>query len=240
MKRIHYILLIFGILISCKNDKCNVIFKTSGNLTLVDTSNENHHEFKTYDSTNRMSIFPIYYLGKVKDTIKLRKKPISIFEFRENKYENRNFAFPDSNKIKIIVDTNFNLTHTEYYKHYSKDSKLIIDSSRTFYAYPIFIYNLSDSLINIANFNELRYTVRQAKNEFGNWVDIEKPIRYSCGTGGRTLAIKPKQLLIAKLERFNGQIKTECRLKFLFFSSDTIYSNTYFEHLDKRQLVGIF
>ncbi len=99
--------------------------------------------------------------------------------------------------------------------------------------------NTSDSFsFSVGEFCSLFCFVRQAKNEHGRWVDVEYPTYYSCGTNARDIVIEPQGFLVAKLIRFKGKYKTECRLKFDRWKSiPPVYSNTFVDYIDKRQLL---
>lgn len=237
----YIVFFIFSMLLSnCQQKEVATTIQKSRNLTLIDSAKECNN-FLLYSADDRQGFYPIFYVGKQTDTIKLGQEAIFEWNCQQKEYTyHRKFA--DSTEIKIVVDTTFSLNYTIYYKHYSeKESKKIIDSTQTFKAYPIFVYNLTDFLIHLGTHNHLGKTVRQAKNEQGIWVDIETPISYFCGTGARDVVIEEKQVLVAKLLRYKGDFKTPCRLKFTtknpFLNIPcTVYSNIFIDYIDKRQL----
>lgn len=236
------ILFIFGVLLSsCEQNKIATTIQKNGNLTLVDSTKECNN-FLPYSAENRQGFYPVFYIGEQTDTVKLGQEAISEWNYQQKQYPYHK-KFADSTEIKIVVDTTFSLNYTEYYKHYSeKEGKKIVDSTQTFKVYPIFVYNLTDSLVHLGTHNHLGRTIRQAKNKQGIWVDIETPVRYFCGTGARDIVIEEKQVLIAKLLRYRGDFKTLCRLKFttknpflnVYYN---VYSNTFVDYIDKRQLI---
>jgi hypothetical protein len=238
----YIILFIFSVLLSsCEQNKIATTIQKNGNLTLVDSTKECNN-FLPYSAENRQGFYPVFYIGKQTDTIKLGQEAIFEWNYQQKSYPYyKNFA--DSTEIKIIVDTTFSLNYTEYYKHYSeKEGKKIIDSTKTFKAYPIFVYTLGYLLIYVGKYNHFGHTVRQAKNEQGIWVDIETPISYFCDTNARDVVIEEKQVLIAKLLRYKGDFKTLCRLKFTTKNSFlnieyNVYSNTFIDYIDKKQLI---
>lgn len=149
---------------------------------------------------------------------------------------NHIMGFIDSNKMKIVVDTTFSLSFQETYWHYKSDSDFnkIVDSIRLLKSYPVIVFNESDSMLEVGRFNDLR-VVRQVKNEAGDWQNIEVLPFYFCGTGSRELVIEPGWILIAKLLRYKGDFKTQCRLKYEGFKR-VVYSNVFNDYIDKRQL----
>lgn len=215
-----------------------VTVETNGAVTLVDSSAKTEN-LLVYQPSDREGFYPVYYVGLPMDTIVLGQRQIPKYKFGQKSYNNGTFAWADSTKIKIIVDTAFSLVHTFFHEHYDEEkNKGIIDSTESVKAYAIFVYNTSDSLLSVGHFGELGYTIRQARNEQGEWVDIEIPINYSSGTNARHIVLEPKYILIAKLLRYKGDFKTECRLKFTRWHK-TIYSNSFTDYIDKRQLTKI-
>jgi len=87
----------------------------------------------------------------------------------------------------------------------------------------------------VGTYNAVGYLVKQTKNEQGQWVALEKPIDYFCGTYKRQLVIEPGQVLIAKRLRYQGDQRVECRLKFSKWRR-TVYSNTFLDNVPKSQL----
>ena len=224
------------IITSCNNETSMCSIHRFGQTVIIDSS-ELTENLWTYDSKNRLGYFPIYYIGKAVDTIYLGKRKIPRTCYGQKDYSKyKNFTIADSNKMKIIVDTSFSLTYNDYFYHNSeRQEKEIIDSTKPYNCYAIFVTNQCDSPIFVGNFSELGYTVRQAKNELGIWVDIETPMRYFCGTGARKIVIEPNELIVALLPRYKGDYKTECRLRFMDWKY-SIYSNVFTDYIDKKQL----
>ncbi len=210
--------------------------QSNGQIVIIDSSKQTGTLWP-YNSDERYGYYPIYYIGESVDTIHLGQRQISGSRYGQKNYSKyKSFTLADRAKMKITVDTSFSLTHTVYYRHYSeKQDEEIIDSTKSFRAFPIFVTNICDSLLSIGYFSELGFTVRQAKNEKGNWVDIETPIRYFCATGARDIVIEPNELIVAMLLRYKGEFKTECRLRFTS-SGHSVYSNIFTDYIDKRQL----
>jgi len=243
MKQILYLMVV--LLHACTSTNNTFTIQTNGSLTLLDSA-ASAATFLPYASDEiRHGFYPVFYLGNKTDTIRLGQKPIYEWSSGGKIYPYYNSCSIDSTKMKIIVDTTFLLTYTKDYWHYSHEKEQkIIDSVVLFHAYPIFVYNVSDSLFDVGIYNHLGNTIRQAKNEQGNWVDIETPINYFCGTSARRVVIEPKQVLIAKLLRYKGTFKTACRLKFIakqtaFCQATSVYSTIFMDYIDKRQLIDI-
>ncbi len=230
-------LIFLGVLIlflpNCKQKKITLNIQTNGQLTLIDSS-EITENLVSYSVMQNDGIYPIHYIGENSDTINLRKREIPRFGYGEKEYGNH-IRIPDSSRMTIFVDTLFDLTNTAYYEHYHLDSeKVVTDSIVNYKAYPVLIRNISDSLLYVGDCWDRINVVRQVKTKKGYWRDIEIPARYWCATGCRPIIMEPNQILISKMMRFRGDSKVECRLKYTAWKY-TIYSNTFFDHLNQKQ-----
>jgi hypothetical protein len=216
------------ILSSCWRDKPITSYKKTFLLDLSPIGNE----LLEYDSSYRKSPYVIYYIGPSYDTIQI-DKPISAEEDSGNNYTNTPFSqFGNGNNhLRIFVDTAISTTHSTYRTLIENNSKET-EIEYLYKAYPVFIYNRSDSLIYISNYNFLTHLVRQAKNIDGQWQDIEKPSKIYCGINSRQIVTESHQMIVAKLLRYKGDYFTECRLKL----GKNLYSNTFYDYIDKRQL----
>jgi hypothetical protein len=77
--------------------------------------------------------------------------------------------------------------------------------------------------------------VRQVKNDYGAWSDMEIPTFYFCGTGASQVILQGNEMIIGKMMRYTGDVIKECRLK-LLIGSDSIFSNTFIDSVNTRQL----
>ena len=194
-----------------------------------------------YTLENTKAYYPIFYLGEASDSFVLRKNPIpKHWGAQPRDYgQLRNWAMSFEKLLTIFVDTSMNLAHRSAFGHFAKkiENDPILDSIRHYSAYPIIVSNHTDSLIQLGIFSELWYTVRQAQNPAGEWVDIEQLMEYACGTGHRDIVLEPGWVLVAKLMRYQGDYKALCRLK-LVCRGNEVYSNTFVDWIDKKRLTG--
>lgn len=237
MKLPFYLLFVLLALLSCNSDETIPNIQTNGTFTLID-SNAWTNNSLTYHPIDRQAYYPIFFIGKTSDTTILSKEPISTHLLNQKRLIGKPCSYyPDSNNMSIDVDTSFNLINKVFYKHYSESNQtLLTDSISTYLSYPIFIRNLSDSVLFIGNYNSIENLVRQAQNQHNVWVDIEDPIDYQCSTGQGSIYLDTGEILIAKLNRYNADFKTNCRLKYQK-KGKTIYSNTFIDFVDSRQLL---
>lgn len=231
-----HILILISVLIltGCHRQK-RAIVTTNQHITIVDLLPAGFKLWE-YDSQRRNAKYPVYYIGPVKDTIELNM-PISPRE-TDTKDIDYDTAHPSARSItnlKLFVDTTFSTSHC-FYHFYAEQEKLPKpEGSHMCLAYPVFVYNLSDSFVSLGMFNMLTNLVRQAKNQKGQWQDIETQTFFMCGTGARDIVAGPQQMIVAKLLRYKGDYFTECRLK-LGRKNEYVYSNSFYDYIDKRQL----
>jgi hypothetical protein len=229
----YFFFILLGCL-SCNSEESSPNIQTNGSFTLIDSSALTTNSV-TYQPTDRQAYFPIFFIGKTSDTIILGKEPISTHQLHHNNLFGKPCKYyPDSSDMSIEVDTSFKLSNKVFYKHYSESNQtLLTDSIFSYVSYPIFIRNLSDSVLFIGNFNCIENLVRQAQNCNNVWVDIEVPIDYQCSTGQGSIYLDSGELLIAKLNRYNADFKTNCKLKYQKKGKIT-YSNTFIDFVDSR------
>ncbi|MFA9213264.1 MAG: hypothetical protein ACEQSR_05385 [Candidatus Methylacidiphilales bacterium] len=227
-------ILLLIVLVACRNEGFQVNIQTNGKIVLIDSTLLTNN-FESYNPEYMQSgYFPVYYIGKKADTFYLKREP---FKYDDYLYLDKKMEIylANENNISIRVDTNFKTSIDLTYKHYdSNDDLAKIDSFYCNAAFPFFIENLSDSLICVGEGKMgLHYMYLQAINAKGNWVDIEKPFKISCGNGYQSIVLAPKQLLLGKLMRKRGEHKAICRLK-LKYRNNIIYSNIFEDWIDKR------
>lgn len=222
--------LLFMVFAACRNDGYNLNIQTNGNIVIIDSVNKSNVYIDDYEN-----FLPIFYWGKIKDTICLRSnwlkssEPI-IFVTRE-----LNFIMADSLNTKIVVDTFFDFSTRVQYQHLTDSFNFsVLDSFTNYKSYLVFVYNLSDKLVFVSDYkNSVLNYERLALNEKGHWVKIERPTSLPCGAGIQPLELFPKHMFVGKIFRHNGNFKTKCRLKFKI-GNNTIYSNIFEDWIDKR------
>lgn len=214
----------------CTGDQKMVNIQSNGKLTIIDSTllTEN---LRSYNDTDNYGIYPIYYAGELIDTITFSKSQIPRYGHGEKSYyAHKRIRNADSETLSLFVDTSFNLAHNINIKG-NLNNELSINSSDSIVSYKCFaiiITNISDSLIYLSDCWLIENIIMQAKNEYGQWVDIEKPYKFFCGTGCRPIIMEPKQIVLLKMMRYEGQFMTECRLKYSK-RENTIYSNSFVE-----------
>lgn len=230
MKNCSIAIWLMFVLVACRNEGFQVNIQTNGKIVVIDSVNISNNYNDEYEN-----FLPIFYWGKIKDSICLRKnwlkssEPI-IFITRE-----LNFQMADSLNTKIVVDTVFNFSTRVPYQHLTDSFYLSVLDSITFYkSFLVFVYNLSDKLIMVSDYkNSVLNYERLALNEQGNWVNIEKPTSLPCGAGIQQIGLFAKHMFVGKIFRHNGNFKTKCRLKFKI-GNNIIYSNIFEDWIDKR------
>jgi hypothetical protein len=193
----------------------------------------------------REAYLPICYIGPNTDTIRLGDRMIVkpyINAAGDTLYHNPGIfplfktAMPDSSNMQIVVDTTQALPYTF---RYFADSDTLYENPLTGYSksFAVFVYNQAMEPIHVAEFVELMHTVRQSKDSSGHWVDIERPIHYTCGTGSQSVVIPPGHILVAQTLRREGDTKAECRLRFKSrLGGGNVYSNTFIDYINAASL----
>jgi hypothetical protein len=126
-------------------------------------------------------------------------------------------------KLDIYVDTARMISNCD--DKYSWD--------RIYYhAYPVFIYNQSRHNCVVAGYDHI-ILLLEAKNEVGQWVQIEEQYMEECGTGMTFPFMKPKQLMVTSCVVPKGDFHTRLRLRF----GENTYSNEFNGTILKEQLL---
>ncbi len=234
---------------SCNyNNKEVNVFKGNG-IIVIDSASRGIELVTISGKDKQISSYPVYYIGSKADTISLGRKPISMFtdEKSARKYDTaKNWNSIKSMDISIYVDTIIHLSNNVDFTHFDNADAdhEILDSVRFYKAFPVFIENKSDSLISVGTHNFVNYLTREVKNENGNWIEIESADRGALdGTAKRHLVIEPNHILIAKMSRYKGDMRAECRLKFNISwggaNEYVTYSNVFIDNIMKEQLKAL-
>ncbi|PIE50055.1 MAG: hypothetical protein CSA38_05110 [Flavobacteriales bacterium] len=230
MKRIIPIVLSLFV-VSCNNEKVDKD-KTVSTDKIIQ-----HHDYTNmvlYDtiqkelvldtlSNGEIADFPILYIGKIKDSIKLKRGDFDDYSYsyeefaRTQNHEElppplNKYPYPyQKNQISIFIDTTKTVGFYEY------DSPIGIKS------YPVFIENLSQDTLYIANNGSLPM-LTEMKSNSEDWKEIEKPFLLMCGVGIRHDFLPPNQIVITTLRQNYGTTKVKYRLKLKCFDKN-FYSN---------------
>lgn len=94
-------------------------------------------------------------------------------------------------------------------KYYSPSTKMVE-------AYPVMIENISDSTWKIGTQEGWIFMIQEAMNERGEWKPIEYiDYRSVCGNSFWFEKLPPKHYLISKIYRYDGELKTKLRVRFV-------------------------
>jgi hypothetical protein len=228
MKKISFILLAI-VFVSCRNDKF-LVLKSKG-ITILDSLHEKGVNL-SYDPEERMAYFPVYYNGPIKDTIVLGKTMLSKYALVSSRTEYDSiFSIKD---LSLFVDTNLKMIHQS--KFYSElEGEVSDDSISSINAFGFVIKNRGKFRVHLGIMGSICSMVRQVKNDYGAWSDMEIPTFYFCGTGASQVILQGNEMIIGKMMRYTGDVIKECRLK-LLIGSDSIFSNTFIDSVNTRQL----
>lgn len=225
------LLIFLTVIVGCLSCRKPLNVQHYGQITLIDsTSLDTTLSPAKRNPRLNYGYYPFYYIGPIEDTIRL-KVAVNSHGDTEKITER---VLRKLDQVTIIVDTSIKLTHVNIFYRYLENGTKQPDSVVKSAAYAILLKNNSDSTLYLGNFNHLRSMVMQYQNELGEWRDAEKAaFTYApCLTGTIDILVGPKQILVAKLIRYEGYFSPLCRLKLMNFDQ-TCYSNTFHFKLDK-------
>lgn len=103
-------------------------------------------------------------------------------------------------------------------------------------AYPLFIYNSTDSLVSLDTQEGWIYIIQEGKDEKGNWKPIEFWDYYTiCGNSLYSKELLPGQIGVSKIYKYKGDYNTKLRVK-LMTNGLIYYSNEFQGSINKSQL----
>lgn len=229
------LLLLFGLFISgCQHDKHHV-FKAANGTVLIDDCL--FKDVQPYTRIDLGTYLPVYYVGKQKDTIRLPFIPVSMWKADTEDFSYvKRYEVPDSNKLQILVDTSLLTyhTHTPTRLTYSHHGGLITSGFESYEAYHVFIYNFSNSFVNMGSANAVGWISTETKDQTGKWITALGNINYGCGTSIRDLTLKPGDMLAAKYIKRSGGTYKQLRLKYepKWPGAKPVYSNEFWGYID--------
>lgn len=181
--------------------------------------------------------YPVYYKGKFSDTIKIGNVCCANFACfpQEPYYEIYDLPFPDTTRFELFVDTSKHLIYKDDFKSFDrKKEDRIIDSTRYYKAYAIFVYNLSDTLLYAGSGNRLSYVYMEYLNQNGVWAQANKFIP-ECPSSLRDFVLLPREIMVAKYIRNDIGKYTKCRLVW-DYNSEKVYSNVFYDYVVDHEL----
>jgi hypothetical protein len=184
-------------------------------------------------SFNEQFDYPIYFMGLKKDTIKIGRR-----YWRGRTEWKNDFDIPQTENyspktLQIIVDTSVKTNSPVEY--FSDNGQVVKDSTSNYHSFLLLINNISDSAIYLGHSFSLYFIYREAKDRNGHWAKIEKRLSEMslCTTGEPFIILKPHELIISKVKRYNGARLTEFRLAF-GYNNNVVYSNSFTDFIDER------
>lgn len=138
----------------------------------------------------------------------------------------------EDNKSRAI---HFKTQNTNYIKVDTTDITVFADK---FFGYKIQFINGTNDTIHIPTQDGRIKLIQQAKNEKGEWLDIEKYINSFCGNSYYTLQMPPKHYQIFITPITKGNVKTKLRFR-LNLKDTIIYSNEYYGTINQGQYINL-
>ena len=220
------IFICFFLLAACQRDKHLIRTATNG-ITIAESPYHWHIQPFNYEFVG--AYLPIYYMGVTADSVGLYDFPLHPWQcYSLDTFYDGYYPMHKAGQIELFVDT----TIVTYYSH--TEHKYIADNNEeeritvSHMAYPVFIYNHGDSLFFVGDGNRIGYTIIEALDSTGNWVQVVGRHSGGCGTNARQLMLKPNGMLIAKYPIRSGDTYTRLRLKISRWKDwPVIYSNEF-------------
>lgn len=190
---------------------------------------ETHYKKEHWLST---AMYPPLYLGPFQDTVILdhalryrhsgSMPPLPADVCFIDWLDKREFRSPEPSDIKVIVDT------TQLVAHLGENIRYD-DQEPPYRAHPVMLVNqVKDTLY--VGYGDYFGFILEARSETGQWLPIEQRFMYVCGNGVGSIVLPPGYLAITSVMIYEGDLPTECRLKF-----GEAYSNTFYASIDRQQ-----
>ena len=109
------------------------------------------------------------------------------------------------------------------------------DSTINYKSFMFSIKNISDSAIWLGRTFSVYFVNREGRNREGEWVKIDEKLcdLKTCRTGEPTILLKPNEIAISKVRRYQGNFATDFRLVF-GYDGNVVYSNIFRDSIDDR------
>ncbi len=190
---------------------------------------ETHYKKEHWLST---AMYPPLYLGPFQDTVfldhSLRYRhsgstpPLPADGCFIDWLDKREFRSPETSDIKVIVDTTQLVAHSGEYIRYD-------DQKPPYRAHPVMLVNQVNDTLYVGYGGDIGF-ILEARTETGQWKAIQEPFMHMCGVGVGSIVLLPGYIAITSAMIYEGDLPTECRLKF-----DETYSNTFYASIDRQQ-----
>jgi hypothetical protein len=215
---------------SCHEKRINLNIQKGKYFTIIDTVFLKGEKIIPKEESDIMGFYPCFYTGKLKDTIRIVSNLNYSAQIRTKRFFLESFNY--ERNLRLFVDTNLKLTYQHFvpiYDNTDKDAyrKIGVDVFR-YNSFGMILFNDCDSFINIGEDFMASGMVRQAKDDSGQWRDIE--IKMNNFEQHSRLFLSPKSIGIVKIKRYEGFDLRECRIKFEL-NHQTVYSNSFYDNV---------
>ena len=205
---------------------------------------ENLEDNKEEDEEIEIIDIPI---TKIIDSIKLPERDIGFGNFSKGKKKLQVFVDPNQMlNMPIYTDVSTSIEKLNgKFKSYTENDKNQKGLLKKYYspekelnkAFPLFIYNSSDSIIKIDTQEGWLFIIQEALDLDGKW----KPIEYHdyeavCGNSYGTQFLIPGFSIITKIYVYNGDFQTKLRVK-LMTNNQVYYSNEFIGSINRGQFI---
>lgn len=131
----------------------------------------------------------------------------------------------DNSKAVVELEKGFNGYEENYELEKQFLSKYHSETKNFVQAYPLFVFNRTDSIVEIDLKEGRLIMIQEAKNEKNEWLPIEYNETYIiCGNSMNYKNILPNYYVLSKVFKYKGAFKTKLRVK-LYAHNKIYYSN---------------
>jgi hypothetical protein len=230
--RFIYFLILTLCFCSCIQPLPHVKIARTNNIYIADTCIEAN---KLLPYGDYRTDYPIYYIGPIQDTIKIGNGYSTPQTPWTNHFEYPTTRFYSDKNLSIYVDTSFKTNSRSEYL--SEGLEIVEDSTINYHSFLFTIKNISDTILYMGRSFSVFFIHREAKDRNGQWIKIDKKLAEVglCLVGLPSITLKPGEIIVSKLRRYEGSFLTDFRLVF-GYNNNVVYSNTFKDYIDERAL----
>lgn len=226
------------LLTSCFRKPIPINYLRTSDIILEDTARIANEYIQSFED----DVFPIYYIGPVKDTISIGSRYWLRREKRFKEYPAYFIYKYSKSHVSVQVDTSFPACMALEYLNEERLIDRYCDSNHYYHASTIIIRNVSDTAVSLGITFNVFQMHREMLNSRGQWVKVSEKLceGWYCGTGQPHIILMPGEIIVSKVPHLAGKHAIPCRLA-LGRCRDTsqVYSNIFTEHVsdDLRRVV---
>jgi len=214
---------------SCFREPLPIHHFNTGGFMLEDTC----RIAKEYIQSFEDDAFPIYYIGQIKDTIRIGSRYWLRREKRFKEYPEHCIYKYSKSHISVQVDTSFPVCMSLEYLNEERLIDRYCDSNRYYHASTVIIRNVSDTAVSLGITFSVFQMHREMLNSKGQWIKVSEKLckDWFCATGQPYINLLPGEVIVSKVTHFAGKYAIPCRLSLGRSDIPQVYSNIFTEYI---------